>query len=177
MSGALDPLYVRARGALLDALDALEPHLDAIVLVGAQAVYLHTSDTELAVAAFDPSDTRQREIWIAGPTALVVAKLHKIGERVSANDRVHDKDALDLYRLLQAVPTEQLADGVRRLRADELSRDTTDEALDTLRVLFTRPDAEGVEMTVRAAGDPEGSDIVRASTMALAADLVSASQT
>lgn len=52
MSGAPDPLYVRARGALLDALDALEPHLDAIVLVGAQAVYLHTSDTELAVAEY-----------------------------------------------------------------------------------------------------------------------------
>jgi len=35
---------------LLDALEALEPHLDAIVLVGAQAVCLHTSDTDLAVA-------------------------------------------------------------------------------------------------------------------------------
>ena len=52
MSGAPDPLYVRARCALLDALDALEPHLDAIVLVGAQAVYLHTADTELSVAEY-----------------------------------------------------------------------------------------------------------------------------
>ena len=52
MSGAPNPLYVRARRALLDALDALEPHLDAIVLVGAQAVYLHTADTELAVAEY-----------------------------------------------------------------------------------------------------------------------------
>ena len=191
MSGAPDPLYVRARCALLDALDALEPHLDAIVLVGAQAVYLHTADTvavaeyttdaDLAVApddladspligdaltargftprvhpggwlspdgiyldvmvpdalagpgtrgarlgahgkraarrakgleatlvdrerrtvvALDPADTRAREIWIAGPAALIVAKLHKIGERVGTQGRVRDKDALDLYRLL-----------------------------------------------------------------------------
>lgn len=38
MSGEPDPLYVRARAALLDTLDALEPHLDALVLVGAQAI-------------------------------------------------------------------------------------------------------------------------------------------
>ena len=38
-------------------LDALEPHLDAIVLVGAQAVYLHTADTDLAVAPGDLADS------------------------------------------------------------------------------------------------------------------------
>lgn len=42
--------YVLARRVLLDALDALGPHRDAVVLVGAQAVYLHTSDGDLAVA-------------------------------------------------------------------------------------------------------------------------------
>ena len=268
MSGAPDPLYVRARCALLDALDALEPHLDAIVLVGAQAVYLHTADTELAVAeyttdadlavapgdladspligdaltasgftprvhpggwlspdgiyldvmvpdalagpgkggarlgahgkraarrakgleatlvdrerrtiaALDPADRRAREIWIAGPAALIVAKLHKIGERVEAQDRVRDKDALDLYRLFQAVPTGRLADGMRRLRAHPLSNEVTGEALATLRTLFTRRDAEGIEMTVRAAGDPANSDVMRASMIALAADLLVATE-
>ena len=34
-----DELYVLARRVLLDALDAIGPHRDAIVLVGAQAVY------------------------------------------------------------------------------------------------------------------------------------------
>ena len=52
MSGAPDPLYVRARRALLDTIDALEPHFNAIVLVGAQAVYLHTGDTDLAIAEY-----------------------------------------------------------------------------------------------------------------------------
>jgi hypothetical protein len=52
MPGELDELYVRARAALLDATDALAPHLDSIVLVGAQAIYLHTGDADLAVAEF-----------------------------------------------------------------------------------------------------------------------------
>lgn len=36
------PEYVAARAVLLDALQALSDHLSAIVVVGAQAVYLHT---------------------------------------------------------------------------------------------------------------------------------------
>ena len=52
MLGAPDPLYVRARAALLDATDALAPFLDAMVLVGAQAVYLRTGDADLMVAEY-----------------------------------------------------------------------------------------------------------------------------
>ena len=44
-----DPEYVLARSVLLDALQALGPHLDAVILVGAQAVYLQTGDVELIV--------------------------------------------------------------------------------------------------------------------------------
>lgn len=42
--------YVRARTVLLDALDALGTHRDSVVLVGAQAVNLHTGDADLATA-------------------------------------------------------------------------------------------------------------------------------
>lgn len=44
------PEYIAARGVLLDALDALGAHLDAVILVGAQAVYLHAGTAELATA-------------------------------------------------------------------------------------------------------------------------------
>ena len=50
----------------------------------------------------------------------------------------------------------------------------TVEALVVLRTLFTRRDAEGIEMTVRAAGDPANSEVIRASMVALATDLVAA---
>ena len=52
MSGRPDPLYVRARSALLDAADALTEQLDAVVLVGAQAIYLHTGDADFAAAEY-----------------------------------------------------------------------------------------------------------------------------
>jgi hypothetical protein len=48
----VDELFVLARRVLLDALDALGPHRDAIVLVGAQAVYLRVGEADLAVAPF-----------------------------------------------------------------------------------------------------------------------------
>ena len=48
----LDERYVAARRVLLDALTALEPHIDAVILAGAQAVYLHTGTADLAVAPY-----------------------------------------------------------------------------------------------------------------------------
>ena len=51
MSGVPDPLYVRARTALLDAAEALTEQLDAVVLVGAQAVYIHAGDADFVAIA------------------------------------------------------------------------------------------------------------------------------
>jgi len=44
------PEYVAARRVLLDALDAIGAHRRSVVLVGAQAGYLHAGDTGLSVA-------------------------------------------------------------------------------------------------------------------------------
>jgi hypothetical protein len=43
-------LLIAARGALLDALDALSAHRDALVVIGTQAIYLHTGATDGALA-------------------------------------------------------------------------------------------------------------------------------
>ena len=51
MSGGPDPLYVRARNALLDAAEALSRQHEA-VLVGAQAVHIHTGDADFATAEY-----------------------------------------------------------------------------------------------------------------------------
>lgn len=78
MLGGPDPLYVRARNALLDAVDALAEQLDAVVLVGAQAIYLHTgyadfavaeytTDADFCVAPADLSDPRRRLGATRGP--------------------------------------------------------------------------------------------------------------
>lgn len=44
------PEYVAARSVLLDALDALREHLPSIIVVGAQAVYLHTGSGDFVDA-------------------------------------------------------------------------------------------------------------------------------
>lgn len=46
---AVAPEYVAARRVLLDALEALTDHLPSLILVGAQAVYHHTGETDLNV--------------------------------------------------------------------------------------------------------------------------------
>ena len=52
MSGDIDPTYLEARRVLLDALDALQDQLSAVILVGAQAIYLHTGAGDLAAAPY-----------------------------------------------------------------------------------------------------------------------------
>src|ERR1700722_13820816 len=74
MSGEPDPKYIVARSVLLDALEALGSQRKAIILVGAQAVYLHTGAIELAVAEF----TTDADI------TLDPAKLQEIPEIESA---------------------------------------------------------------------------------------------
>jgi hypothetical protein len=262
--GAPDPTYVRARRVLLDALQALGAHREAIVLVGAQAIYLHTGEGDLAVApyttdadlalapadledspridhllvaagftrtdqpgrwrsgdsvvvdlmvpaalagtgsrgarlgphgkyaarkakgleaalidrtklqvgALDRSDSRRLTVWVAGPAALLVAKLHKISERVDSPGRQDDKDAHDVLRLLQHIPTAALAQSSRRLLTDPLSSAVTREALDLLRSLFGGADAAGPLMAARATEGLEDAVTITTSCAVLASELL-----
>ena len=268
-------VLIEARRALLDACDALRRHLDVIVLVGAQAIYMHTAEASVALAEFtrdsdlaldvrglsdsprleeamaaaglqlaqlnpqpgawfngrgievdlmvpealagavsarsrgrgvdipphgrtaarravgleaalidhhprlvralDSADERSYTMNVAGPAALLVAKLHKVAERLGDVGRSRDKDAHDLYRLLVAVMTEPLAASMRRLRADPLSADVTQTALAHLAALFADgATAEGSIMAGRAEEAVGNPDTVTAAVSALAADLLAA---
>jgi hypothetical protein len=249
-----DPAYVGARRALLDALVALDAHLASVVLIGAQAIYVHTGDGDFSVApmttdadlvldreglqdepdivqslalagfvnagqpghfintadvavdlmmaphqsgragrnvrsaaipphpkqtarvgaglaaaladnevhrvlALDPVDGRAVQVRVAGPAALLVAKVFKIGDRLAQAasgrpQRIVDKDALDVLRLLRAVETETLADALRRHPAGSPAASDVVEALATM-----REDLAGArrfaELAARASlGDP-----------------------
>ncbi len=54
MATSYDQHYIDAWETLLDAVEALGPHRDAAILVGAQAVYVHTAgeDDSFAVSPF-----------------------------------------------------------------------------------------------------------------------------
>lgn len=139
--------------------------------VGLEAAVVDRAPLEIAALA--DGDDRRRTVAVAGPTALLIAKLHKLHDRRTENpDRLADKDAHDVYRLFVAVETETFAEGVERLRADPLSRSVTERALEHLQELFAAgPDALGCVMAGAAEqtiGDPQG---VAASVNALATDL------
>jgi hypothetical protein len=268
MPGAPDPQYAAARRALLDALEALDGHRDSIVVVGAQAIYLHTGAAELAVAEFTtdadlaidpeglsadprldaalgargftpdlaqpgiywsadgvevdlmvpetlggagrrgarlgphgnwaarkargleaalvdhrtapltaltPGDDRAIQARVAGIAALLVAKAHKLGERREREpQRLLPKDALDVFRLLRVGETDATAATFRELLADARSVSVTREAVSYLRVLFIDPDGAGLALVERALAGLEDPATIRASTRALAEDLLAA---
>lgn len=266
MSGDVN-LIVEARTALLDALQALDSHIDSVILVGAQAVYLRTGDTDFGIAAatadsdfvLDPrslrdepliekvmsdagfmkdptgsqpgawisplgipvdlmvpatlagrgrrsveipphdskvarsahgleaslvdndrmqvdslaKDDRTGEIRVAGPSALLVSKAYRIGERRDcAPTRLKDKDAHDMYRLLVACSTEGLVSRFGRLLADPLSAEVSSRGLDYIDSLFGTPESLGSIMAGRAerfVGDP---DLVASSASMLVQQLI-----
>jgi hypothetical protein len=268
MSGEVDSLYIAARRVMLDALEALREQRDAIVLVGAHAIYYFAGESRLPVAAFttdadfsiaadlltddpllgdlmmakgffrgsevgrwespsgvvvdlmvpeaiagpkrkatsrsaqlgvhgkdvarratglegslvdrewatvaslDPNDDRSVEVWIAGPGALLIAKTHKIYERIHQPNRLGDKDALDIYRLLQAVSTEDLVRRLVTLQDSEVSREVTADAVKYLPELFGNRGAVGVAMALRAAGAPPEGENLAASLVVLVGDIV-----
>lgn len=263
---------------LLDALEALGAHREATILVGAQAVYLHTGDTDIGVAAYttdadlalDPSalaeipplelaleragflgssgavgiwkarrrtsklvdidvqvdllvpatlspgagrraarlsghgthvarkveglegvlvdvselvipslepalDPRAVRLKVAGPGALLVAKMFKIHER-RGSARASDKDALDVVRILQAIPTDDLARRLQAIRSDPRSAAAGELALEHFAALFGSRGGEGAMMAARAGQPVLNADEVRLTCQVLASELLAALQ-
>jgi hypothetical protein len=250
---AIDPRYVAARRVLLDALEALAEHGQAVIVAGAQAVYLRTGEGEIGIAAYttdgdlaidpatlkdepqletamraahfrrdltepgvwlatttvdgaeltipidlivpeavaprggrrdarleghgeraarravgleaalvdhspmtitalEPSDTCEFEVEVAGVAALFIAKAHKIHDRLASNrpGRAEDKDAADVYRLMQTTSPIDVAARLAALREHETAGPVTEAAIGYLVELFGRRNGEGVQMAVRA---------------------------
>ena len=260
--------YIQAREVLLDALEALRPHLDSITLVGAQAIYLwtgestdinippYTTDADLAlnpqtlgsepailkaldaagferlqdpgiwksarndvtvdllvpeilggggrraarlpghgkniarkvqgldcalidrekklITALESSDRRNFDLYVAGPAALLVAKLYKLWDRKDATAREDAKDALDLFRILRVCPTAELAERIALLMKDPFSQAETRQALVYLDELFQDENAHGAQMVGEAVGVLADREEVISSSVFLAHDLIAA---
>lgn len=251
----LDPRYVAARRVLLDALTALAPHGKAVIVAGAQAVYLRTGLNDIAIApyttdgdlaldptllgdepeleasmrgagftlmeqdpqpgiwvatadvageeliipvdlivpeaaatgggrrgarlgvhgnraarravgleaalvdhgtmtvsALDPEDPRTIDVEVAGVAALLVAKAHKIHDRVLSErpDRLSDKDAADVYRIMQTASPTATGATLASLSKHPQAGEPTLVALTYLGDLFGRRSGQGVAMAQRA---------------------------
>jgi hypothetical protein len=127
----------------------------------------------MELSALD-DDRRRLEVRVASPAALLVSKLHKIAERQNQLDRLADKDALDVLRLLQGVSSQDLARSLRRLLASEISADVTRQALDLVQSLFGAVDGTGTEMVVRATEGLEDPATMQVSCRVLVTELLAA---
>jgi hypothetical protein len=275
---ASSPEYVAARGVLLDALEALRPHEGAVVLAGAQAVYLRTgpgslpiaeftTDGDLAidpallsdapplgelmeaagfkltelqgapepgiwqkqaeidglevmvpvdlivpadvappggtrgarlpghgkraarktsgleaalvdndvmlVGAFDSEDRRSARLRVAGVAALLVAKTHKMIDRIESGrrDRLDDKDAADVVRLMQTSSPAPVASTVQELLDHSSAGAATKLAIDRFDQLFGGRAGLGIEMAGRALRGAMPEDRVRTICLAYTEDL------
>ena len=272
METANDQGWIDAREALLDALDALGPHRDAVILVGAQAIYKHAeseetsfalspftydadlvldpdllgtsptivdamsvagftlqnqpglyrrgarsrvdllvpeavggrgrrgarlgvhgnraamkvhglegalvSHTPMAISSLATDTDRSRILKVAGPAALLVSKVHKIDERVPAA-RAHrrellHKDAFDIYRLLRAIDSGDLASEFLMLRSHDVSGAVASEALSMFRRLFGTRSGIGSDLVVEHVLGLEDSAFIAESSVALSQDLLEA---
>ena len=93
----------------------LDPHekLTARIARGLEPALI--DNEHVAIAALEPGDTRAFRLRVAGPAALLTAKAIKISERLqqadTQPDRLKQKDALDAFRILQAITTADLVRG------------------------------------------------------------------
>jgi hypothetical protein len=126
----------------------------------------------MTINSLDPADGRSFQANVAGPAALLVAKLHKLGERAQLQDRLVDKDAHDIYRVFRAVATDALVPRFALLRADDTSGEATEQAIVYLAELFGDATAQGSIMAGRAEEGIGNPDEVAASVTALVRDLL-----
>jgi hypothetical protein len=109
----------------------------------------------MRIAAIDPADRRAVTAQVAGPAALLIAKIHKISERVESGRHRRtpvDKDAGDLFRLVQATSIVDMAAGFRSALDAHVARDVARAALDHLVALFGSRAGAGIPMAIRAIG-------------------------
>lgn len=116
-------------------------------------------NARVPIASFEREDPRSFPLRIAGPAALLTAKAIKLDERLqeadSEPDRVKGKDALDVYRILQAIDTADLVAGFDAHGAEERAEAVSAEALEIYREHASTADGQIAQLAASAAhGDP-----------------------
>jgi hypothetical protein len=106
----------------------------------------------MVISALDSNDARTITVEVAGTSALLVAKAHKIHDRVASGrkDRLDDKDASDVVRIMQTTDPEVISGTLSNLLLDPKAGDATRTAIEYLTQLFGRRGQSGIQMAGRA---------------------------
>lgn len=146
-------------------------HRAARIVSGLEGVLV--DNERHVITSFNESVLRKTEVTVAGPAALLVAKVHKIQDR-GHSLRANDKDALDVFRLLRGVSIKSFVSRYRIMLDDERSADAASLGLRLFEEQFGNPSAVGIEMVVRSLQGLMDENEAATSCEILAADLLSA---
>lgn len=105
---------------------------------------------------------RSIHVNVAGPVALLVAKAHKIHDRLGDADRLTNKDAGDVYRLMVGTNRTEVIGSFHTLCDDPLVGAVTSRGLQYLREQFGGPDTPGVRLAIAALAGAVPADRIRA---------------
>jgi hypothetical protein len=153
----------------------LPPHdkVTARIANGLEAALV--DNEHVTITALEPSDPRAIQLRVAGPAALLSAKAIKISERLeqadAQPDRLKEKDALDAFRILQAIDTADLVKGFALHREDDHASAVTAEAIEIYRAHASAPQGR---IALLAASAAHGEHTVALAFAALVTDLLSA---
>jgi len=130
--------------------------------------------SEVEIGSLDTVDKRGFRLRVAGAGALLIAKLHKLSDRIRDErrpDRVDPKDAYEAYRLMQ-LPKDVVVAGWKKCLANRASNAVAAEAVGLLKELFGALDATGPKLAAEYSARAEDPDVTRASAAALAKELL-----
>jgi hypothetical protein len=139
--------------------------------VGLEAALVDHST--MRIGPLESGDTRSFAVKVAGPAALLVAKAHKLHDRIASGrvKRIDDKDAADVVRLMQSARPAEIATTLGALAHDEIAGAPTRDALGYIQELFGRRGGRGIEMASRALRTAVPADRVQALCVAFVAGL------
>lgn len=129
----------------------LDPH-DRLAARTAEGLELALHDNDLFPVPGLGGDRRRIEVRVAGTAALLVAKAHKLTDRLAA-DRAHRlkaKDAADCYRLMTVTNPYTARERFQALLDDPTTTEPTQAGLDRLHMLFATPNSIGADLAVTA---------------------------
>jgi hypothetical protein len=110
--------------------------------------------TPMTITALEDTDNRTVTVHVAGPPALLVAKAHKLHDRIADSttrpDRLVAKDAGDVYRLMVGTRAQDVGAELKALLADDRVGEVTVTGLKYLREQFGGADVPGVRLAVTA---------------------------
>jgi hypothetical protein len=133
---------------------------------GLEAVLI--DNETMSIEAFEPDDRRSARLRVAGVAALLVAKTHKIADRIEGEheDRLSDKDGADVLRLMGASSPTAVAATLAQLMTNPVSREATSFAVEHFEKLFGQRAGAGIALASRALREAVPEDRVRATSLA-----------